>query len=197
MTAIDVSEFIVVDSPEVAALKEKVRSVARVYARQHNWCSVVETALREMGIDDGPQRNVIIGVETVFGATLRVRIDPTVLHEKNEEQQRVAVAEQIDSFTISGPGVDAAALKARPEMIREMTLISTPASAQDPHWWYLSDNGRVLHYFRDVGRVQDQGYGYMDGICGRAGARIQDLTQNSPVGENRRCERCEQRAGLR
>lgn len=61
-------------------LKEKVRSVAGKYAQEHDWCSQVDEALEEMGIEGG----------IVVRHTVRLTLTVVVAVNANEDNAEAA-----------------------------------------------------------------------------------------------------------
>ena len=56
---------------QIAAFKDRVRSVARSYAREHSWCSVVDNALDDLG--------VATSCEYKFEVLLRVQVNANLI----------------------------------------------------------------------------------------------------------------------
>lgn len=198
MTALDLTPYVPTESPEVAALKEKVREVAMRYAKRHSWCSEVKRALREIGIED--PRNVDVTVTTGLGFAITVNLPPVALHGKTEDQQKRIIAARISKLVITSTGgnVKGEPIALTPEMIVDMTLAAA-ASASGPDratgWVYTSNQGRVLHHITEVsGRPEHLSLGssgqYYYASCGIT-ALGNSLTLESPKGEGRRCAGCE------
>lgn len=187
MTALDLSSYATtIDTPEVAALKEKVREVAQKYAKQHNWCSVVKRALKEAGIESDPV-TVSVNVTTALGMTFVVKTDPSTLIGKTEDEQKAVLAERIGQVTLSGAKGVTGSFKVLPEAIAEMAVQpQQELAAPDPAWLYINDSSRVRHLIVSGNRIDPTGrytacgeYLYQDG---------QDWSNRA---EDRNCARCE------
>lgn len=172
MTALDMSPFIAsnTDSEELRAFKAKVAEVAKKYTNRYGWCTEANKALAELGIT--PEKVVSVTVVTTQGFEMKVPILPSLLHEKDEDQQKQILAERIGSLSISGSGQARVNVMFRvsAEHIAQMELPTPGAApaagtpAPDGYAWLYVEGGRVLHLMGpDI-----RGYGRRDSLCGRA-----------------------------
>lgn len=208
MTALDLSPWAgTVDTPEVEAYKQKVKEVAQRYARDHNWCSVVNRALAELGIDD--TKTVDVGVTLSSGITFNTRVAAAALLNRSEAEQFAVVAEKVPTLSIGGINVaSSTSLPVTVESISGLTLLSSPPPEpgseieEDGVWLYTSNEGRVRHFFRDAQIVNEQvvegprrheryyGYRYRS-VCGTE--TWSDPVIASPRGTGNDCAKCIQR----
>lgn len=185
------------DTPELAAFKKTVETVAKKYAKKNQWCNEVDKALAEMGIK--PQPDITIDVTTVHGLKLPVLIGPSLLVGKTEAQQKQAVAKVLGTLTISAGGRSSTTLSVAEADIVDMALSTEPIpAAPAEHWYYTSNAGRVLHYFRyypadSDGRTRGEWYTQYAN-CGQTASQ-RNLTQDSPRGTGTRCDHCARSAG--
>lgn len=203
MSAIDVSAFISTDTPEVAALKDKVRTVAEKYKKRHNWCQEVERALVEMGVDEA-KKHVIVRTTLTNGVAISVRIPVDDLNGKGEDVQKAVIAKAVGSLHLSGGGsgvIGGSTLLVTATMIESMELQSpipgaTTSAGGGDGWYYTSNLGRVMHNYSNytLESARTRGFGYFDAVCGRGSTNINEMTTTSSLGEDRRCTRCEARS---
>ena len=94
------------DSPEVEAVKKKVREVSMKYAERHGWCGEVQEALVEADVLDGVSADrVLVRAEALVPMTLTFEIDVAEVPE-TEEDQRAALAKLFTNYLelgASGP----------------------------------------------------------------------------------------------
>ena len=174
-TMIDTSAF-TVDSPEVAALKAKVREVADRYTKKNGWCGEVKRALKEAGV---MQENIEVEVVTTIG-NRRMRVDPSQLVGLDNEGQLAFFAERIGTVNLPHPWVGEIEYA-----VIDVNLIEKAEPKQSDHnWVYASLDGRVLHRvetprYASCGTWLEPGSG-----PGTSGHLV------SPRGEGRRCVKC-------
>ena len=181
------------DSEEIRAFKEKVKRVAKKYAKDHQWCEVVDQALREMGIED-PRKDCVVKV--IIGddlMTLSVRAEVKDLIDKDAEAQARVLVRRIGTPNIYAD-YGSGTLKVKPDQITAMELTSPlpPSASQvqgDFTWGYVDEHrSRVMHAFltADLGRVTAYSQ------CGRASVwRDDTLYSNSSASAGRKCSACE------
>lgn len=189
------------EHPEVTALKEKVREVAKRYARRHDWCSVVDDALREMGVEEArPQR---INVSIRFTSPMldgeqetTARFFVRDLVGKSEAEQNAWVAEQIaPTVRLGGASVTI------PVTVLDLTHMEPQGLDAVPEGYvafYTSAEGRVAHLMQTPGAVRRGMVTMTDylsrhpvyGMCGAGGyGQVEESTRS----EGRVCKRCSDR----
>lgn len=143
------------ENSEVAALKDKVREVANKYAKRHSWCSVVNAALKECGIDPDPPK-IRVQIEfSVAGSKTQTAIKNFRISDlagKDDTAQKVWVANEI------APTVEVAGTKVLlPVVILDLSEAAATARSTNvlgvvPDGYvgrFLSDEGRVKHLIRE------------------------------------------------
>ena len=212
---LDLSQYVTsTDSPELAEYKVKVEEVARRYAKQNNWCRVIDDVLRDLDIR--PERKVRIDVTTSFGLVLTHSVKPSALVGLSEEEQRALVASEIGNLSVTGTSATGR-IDLTPEMISDLSLpavsrVMFGGYVENEHvpghgtWLYTGDDARVEHFFPDV-RVEDGVIKHDDGrtfqdyyrighaLCGRMDTYT--LRRTSPRSEQRHCARCTDRLANR
>lgn len=193
MTALDVSEYVAAfDSPEVAALKEKVKEVAERYAKRHNWCDVVKQALIEAGCMNDDKTTLLVKVTLTLGFVFDVKIPPGELHEKTEAEQKAILAEKIGTVSLVGANKVTGGFKVAPSSITTMEAVPpppTPEHARHAAWRYLGNDGRVRHLFV-ASNAPNTNSSYT--ACGETNYNTGQ--ERSTRGEDRGCARCSQSA---
>jgi hypothetical protein len=201
------------DSPEMAEYKTKVEEVARRYAKQNNWCRVIDDVLRDLDIR--PERKVLIDVTTSFGLVLTHSVKPSALVGLSDEEQRALVASEIGSLSVTGSSA-AGRITLTPEMVADLSLPETGARTEgwveneavpgQGTWLYNGIEGRVEHFFPEMevvnGRIvhHDSGRWFADyhrratALCG---ADTYTLRLTSPRSEQRHCAKCQERLARR
>lgn len=134
------------DTPEVAALKKRVKEVTAKYTTRHGWCDEAKNALREMGIETQSE-TVAINVTANSGVSFTVHASVNDLLDKTEAQQKKKVIDLLGGQLILRsdvyPRTTVGYLKLTPDDITDMTLEASPTG----EWRAGSANGRVLHYY--------------------------------------------------
>lgn len=180
----------------LADFKGQVAVTARKYATAHGWCSVVDDALREMGIDPrNPGGNgvtlyarVVINmpVEVVVGIT-----DPTPFVDKTEDEQKEAIARLISARVTFGnvTGVNVLSQNLLPVTVLSLDNHEGDIGGVPPGYLgrFTSGDGRVKHLVGvDEQRRLDRGHG-VTALCGQLSY---GWTEHSSRDEGRVCERC-------
>lgn len=78
-----------------ARFKDRVREIAGEYGREHDWCSVVDNAMADLGLDP------VCLTETTFEVLVRVRFNATPVRNYYQDGDSYAV-EQSLSYTETG-----------------------------------------------------------------------------------------------
>lgn len=78
-----------------ARFKDRVREIAGEYGREHDWCSVVDNAMADLGLDP------VCLTETTFEVLVRVRFNATPVRDYYGDADSYAV-EQSLSYTETG-----------------------------------------------------------------------------------------------
>ena len=153
MSFIDVSKYDTGDSVEVAALKAKVQTVAKKYTDKYGWCSEVNRALREMGINNHEPIEVKVSF-VVNGLTvenvIEVPVESLLGHDAQGQQEIIAGALPNVQIKIGSRVIETA--RVSPDDIVSFEVHNDPNGTEGDtlRWWYTSDEGRVLHYLPDV-----------------------------------------------
>jgi len=197
------------EHPDVTALKQKVRDVAKTYTSRHGWCREVKNALREAGIEDERKINVEITF-TVAGSDEQKTIagfPVSDLAGKTDEEQKQIVAEKI------APKVNVAGAQVTiPVTIVDLNKSDKQAvgglgGLEYPDAYihfYVSDSGRVAHLANKPSSVmagqsvedylqrQRNSGGALYSVCGEAAYYPVSTSNRS---ENRLCQNCVSRVG--
>ena len=204
LTALDFSEFVTVDSPELAEFKAHVVRVARKYATAHNWCGVVDSALREMGAM--PMNETVDVKVTTDIMEMVVKVKPEEFAGLTARRQATKIVGLIGAVSLMGAGAVRGSLTLRPESITGMEIKSKPRKSairgvpddNEVHRFrYTSDSGRVAHAFLrsdvdEMGSIRVRGTA--DAICNTA-VDLRHAVRRSHRGEDRLCDRCTARLG--
>ena len=197
--ALDLSSFSAeVDSPEVAELKERVRTVAKKYTDRHGWCNAVNNALKECGVIT-EEKNVPVKILfSVSGS------EPTEAVKKfkvsdlinlSHDEQIAYIAEQI------APKVSVAGVTVTlPVNVSDIFLYEgdAPLEADDyrgHRTFFTSVEGRVRHLtltpFESEGSFTTHvaSSRYMTSLCGNGDTYGPTLT--SQRDEGRICANCQ------
>ena len=208
------------EHPDVTALKNTVREVAKRYAKEYNLCSVVDRALREAGIN-GPNAKVEVAIRfSVAGSdeqTAHKTFDVNSLVGKTHEEQVAWIAEQI------APKVDVAGV----QVTLPVTVLDIDGEYEEPAspvangqitingftypeghiHAFTSSEGRVAHLLRHDWDPNSQPlvdalnevrtsrrYGNLRALCG---TDLYSPTTFSTRSEGRICFRCVERTAAR
>lgn len=192
------------DSPELAAFKLKVVALAKRHSRAHH-CGGVAAEMRELGIRE--EQKVKVTVMTSHPFTFNVNVRPSQLAGKTAAEQAEILAGVIGKVKLSvGDGVSAVGLEPiviTAEHVVSMERWTPPVNAtvagveigDRDGWRYTSNEGRVLHLFRNL--FHDDGSRSTRTVsseCRDVQAYAQYLTEESDRGENRHCQKCVNRA---
>lgn len=186
-----------VDSPEVAALKERVRQVADKYTSRHGWCSEVKKALREAGV---LPENKKIAVDVAFSlagsdpATSTIKVKVSELVGLDEEGQKSLISKKISpEVTVAGVKINL------PVNIVSFSAAPAPPSIvpEGQYGFFLSDEGRVTHLVTSPSRFESSEdfeekllqntSQWVAALCGNGSYYV---TTSSARDENRLCANC-------
>lgn len=185
------------DSPEVIALKAQVEQTARKYAREHNWCSVVNQALKEMGIE--PSETINITVEGMVPFALDVAVPKAIFAGLSEDEEMTAAAKLLDegSITYHPPGgvrrVPGTTAKGGSMLVASVEMYAGKVDDDLPEGYakvFTSSEGRVAHIL-DHGESSRR----RDGRWAVALCRAESYSwaETSARDEGRTCARCSER----
>ena len=201
MEALDFSEFMSDDTPEMAEFKRQVVRVAKKYATNHGWCSVVDRALEEMGAVPSVS-TVDVKVSTDF-MEIVVKVKPEDLAGLTVKRQVAKIATLIGPIAMMGSANVRGSMTIKPEAITAMKIVTKPKQMTVPQgvpaddeayrFRYLSDTSRVAHALRRS-EVDDTAgslrhMGQYATVCNTA-ANLRSVTAHSSRGEDRLCDRC-------
>lgn len=188
MTALDVSALVTNtgDSPELTAFKQKVVAEAKKHSASYH-CGEYKSILKKLDIKE--EKQVAIKVTTSHPFELTVRVLPSLLNNKSEDEQKEELSKAIGALSLAGSGGSATGFFTVPaSAITAMELLDGKAAAaggvvpEGWEWAYVSDEGRVLHLYR----INDRNR-YSVSVCGVV---TYYQTDTSTRGEARNCERC-------
>lgn len=197
--ALDLSSYSAeVDSPEVAELKERVRTVAKKYTDRHGWCSAVNSALKECGISTEEKKVPVKILFSVSGS------EPTEAVKKfkvsdlinlSHDEQIAYIAEQIaPKVSVAGVSVTL------PVNVSDISLHEgdAPLEASDyrgHRGFFTSLEGRVRHLTRQTFETEEAytshiaSARYASSLCGSGDTYGPSLT--SQRDEGRVCANCQ------
>lgn len=198
MTALDVSHLVEAssDPPELRAFKQLVYERAQRGKSAYGFCAQIDRELEILGIKK--EKQVAVKVTTSHPFIFEVKVHPSKLLDKSEEEQKAEIITLMGELSISGNGMRATQIQLPVSSIVSMELVTVegppPGGGRDARtnreWAYMTAEGRVLHevpnaYFR-------RGARYIRATCGQEtyGSLI---NTTSPRGENRHCAKCERR----
>lgn len=197
--ALDLSSYSAeMDSPEVAELKEKVRTVAKKYTDQHGWCSVVNSALKECGVVTVEEKVPVKILFSVSGS------EPTEAVKKfkvsdlinlSHGEQIAYIAEQIaPKVSVAGVSVTL------PVNVSDISLHDGDTSLEADDYrghrgFFTSLEGRVRHLSRQTFEAEEAfttyvaSTRYVASLCGSGDTYGPSLT--SQRDEGRVCANCQ------
>lgn len=200
MTALDMTGFEAsTDTPEVAALKRKVWEIAMKYKTDFRWCSEVNKALKEAGIEE--EKKVAVEVTTSLGMVLTASVVASALVGQTEAKQKEAVVAALGDIRLAGDSGASGKWVIKPANVTSMALKSSTAAevktgAPAPSgyaWLYTSESsGYVMHLFPETTRSGAYSNNYA--LCNSSYA-------SSPSSTSRRdstraqCRRCLHKIG--
>lgn len=173
---------------QVRELKERVRTVAKKYARTHDLCSVVDAALIEMGLGV-TYKKVVMRAQVPVDVTVDINED--VLAAMSPEQQQAFIAERV-AFKVAGSAAtsDVRRVSVVVDKVIAAGEVHEPEGAElrnepPPNYnaLYTSSEGRVLHFVPEQ-RAMRGG----QPLCGAPFGY--SWTPHSSRGENRTCAEC-------
>lgn len=192
-----------VDSPEVAALKERVRQVADKYTSRHGWCSEVKKALREAGVLTEDKK---IAVDVAFSlagsdpATSTIKVKVSELVGLDEEGQKSLISKKISpEVTVAGVKINL-----------PVSIVSFSAAPEEPsivpeghYGFFHTDEGRVTHLVVNPDRWETEeeflkvlgrsGTTWIQSFCNNGSYYPSDVSSRD---ENRLCANCVRAAGI-
>lgn len=174
MIRVDLTEYLDMETPELVAYKRLVQEVARKYAVKHRMCGVVDKALAEIGI--GVETMVPITVETAM-LDLKIELPLRKLKESEDHTELVLAASRDALTKFRRSNVSVKLTEEHITGCRAESPLATigPEEEQDERWGYVSDEGRVRHFFLAWGPA-----------CGIYGVK----QNHSARGTGRRCAHC-------
>jgi len=196
---LDLSEHEEVNS-ELNEFKTKVEVIAKKYAKEHNWCEVVDRALAEIGIEPTGLRAMVDVQVTV---QMPISLDSiTDLVGKTPEEINTTIAEKMvqDGFVLvpahQSHGIRYLSTHDRlnadrfkvvdvNELSNNITVNGIPMGYAP---MFTSDEGRVSHYV--LRSELENRYG-TSALCG---ANVYRWRERSDRDEGRTCAKCQQRA---
>lgn len=155
MTALDVSSFVAAneDTPELAAFKRRVLAVAKAHSKRSH-CGSLAGELDELGIKE--ERKIAVKVTTTHPFNLEVQVYPSELQGKDEDAQRVVIANAIGDLQMAGAS-GTFIITVPPSSIASMEIGSiSPDAPEDEQfvWLFGTEAGRVLHRY-SVARIEE------------------------------------------
>jgi hypothetical protein len=183
---------------EVEEIKERVRTVAKKYAKDYRWCDVVNQALREAGIDPQDRGSrVLLDLEIKVSVPADIRL--TDLVGLSDEEQKARIKEVIQpqvNVTTKDGGTRGAQVQEADFEVTDINLYVPPeptrgASVVAPPGYvarYTSDEGRVMHYLLE--NTRNDYYGGT-ALCGVYAYAWPDHSSRATGGT---CIRCQERS---
>jgi hypothetical protein len=199
MTALDVSHLVEAssDPPELRAFKQLVYERAQRGKSAYGFCAQIDRELEILGIKK--EKQVAVKVTTSHPFIFEVKVHPSKLLDKSEEEQKAEIITLMGELSISGNGMRATRIQLPANCIVSMELVTKESSSPPPgggreartnrEWAYLTAEGRVLHEVPNAEARRDEAR-YIRATCGQEtyGSLI---NTTSPRGENRHCAKCE------
>ena len=125
----------VIEKTELEVFQEKVVRIAKQYAKDHDWCSTVDKALKEMGLDPKANAANTITVEVKHINVTYLDIARSDLAGLTPEQELALVATKLPQ------GVEVvSAERATQPVTRSYVIIN-----QDHYYAMTSERGTVKH----------------------------------------------------
>lgn len=194
---LDMSQFTTTttDTPEVAALKAKVKTVATKYTNRHGWCEEVNKALKEIGIDD--EKTITIGVSLDFlPEPVKTTILPSLLAGLDDDAQRAAVAAKLKTIRYA-VGSDTGEIPVTFANVTDVSLWTPPSVAANDRpgdrWLFASDLGRSRHLYQNIDSSEGR---TVWTVCNQSHYRSR-LTDKHGENPDARCVECIRRAARR
>lgn len=192
-----------VDSPEVAALKERVRFVADKYTSRHGWCSEVKKALREAGVITEDKKIAVDVTFSIAGsdpATSSIKIKVSELSGLDEEGQKSLISKKISpEVTVAGVKINLPV-----NIVSFSESPAPPSIVPEGHYGYfLSNEGRVTHLVAGPEKWETEeeflklfarsGTTWITSFCNNGTYYASDVSSRD---ENRLCTNCARAAGI-
>lgn len=190
---------------ELRDLKAGVVKIARREAKTHNWCSVVDRALEEMGL--GPKWQTVT-VEATVPLSITLDIDTNLANTIDPESIQQALQRQLSSLPREGEGLSAARFRRGhgvtvgvPTVTQTSVVVAPAPSPGDrvaPGGYligFTSVEGRVAHYVPESYMRRTDRWTRGSAICGaEPNGRWQESSARDTGGV---CARCEERSARR
>ena len=146
------------ESSELETFKHHVWEVAKKYASEYDWCSVVDKALIELGVHE--PEDVSVNVETQIGTvTIRVAKDDL---PSDPDEQRAFLASAIGPVRIANKSMSIGADFIIDATIADVQPVNSVPYGSEDDWKFTSDEGWVRHY---VGKLSgDSACGVYNGL---------------------------------
>ena len=130
------------ESPELETFKNRVWEVAKKYASEYDWCSVVNEALIELGVHE--PEDVSVNVETQIG-TVTIQVAKNDL-PSDPDEQRAFLAYAIGPVRIANKSMSIGADFIIDATIADVQPVNSVPYGNKDSWQFMSDKGRVRHY---------------------------------------------------
>lgn len=201
MTAIDVSHLVEAsaDSPDLRAFKAFVYERAQKGKSAYGFCSQIDRELEILGIKK--ERPVTIRVTTSHPFVLDVKVLPSKLLDKTEDEQKAILVAAMGQIRIAGENLASASFAIPVESIVEMELKTITrgqssgegrAPRDGYYWTYVSSEGRVMHEVQIRREGSQSRWSYT--ACGQEHLASRfTATPSHPSG--RHCKKCEAVSG--
>lgn len=195
MTALDVSHLVeaTTDSPDLRAFKALVYERAQKGKATYGFCAAIDRELDILGIKK--EKQVTVKVTTSHPFILDVKVYPSKLLDKTEEEQKAEIITMMGELSISANGMRATKIQLPVDCIVSMELVTAASRVRAVtggrearsgyNWWYTSSEGRVLHEVATEGGAR-----WVYTACGNEVARNR-LTQTPSHPTDRHCAKCE------
>jgi hypothetical protein len=189
-------------------LKTKVVTVAKREAKTHNWCSVVDRALVEVGL--GPQWETV-AVEMTVPLSMNLDVDKNIYENLDPEWVQTTLQTALDSLPRQGVegGVRFRGSQkvqvGTPEITKfekaeqqAPVVLGTHDVVPPPGYEarYTSHEGRVLHYVQVRNERATANYNRLQrsALCNGSNATSYYWSETSNRAEGRVCAECQRRA---
>lgn len=173
---------------ELRDFKKDLVRVAKVYKKRYGMCDVVDSALRELGVELIPKTARVSVYVSDSEEPIHLSVDPHDLIGLSEDEQKGHLADLISSsLKFTGPVVKGPLPKVYLEEITKMELTTDETTAganiDGFNWLYANHiRGRVLHAFRDTTQR------YVWSECGRTPQS--EASESSLMATGARCIKC-------
>ena len=130
------------ESFELETFKNRVWEVAQKYASEYDWCSVVDEALIELGVNKPEE--VSVNVETQIG-TVTIRLVKNDL-PSDPDEQLAFLASEIGPVYIAGKNMSIGADFIIDATIADVQPVNSVPYGSEDDWKFTSDEGWARHY---------------------------------------------------